>query len=104
GWRKVPVNDSVLGYIAREKEPSFEQVFIGKGSDIKTGEEFERKLYIIRKAVENLVRDSSIALKSYFYATNISSRTLIYKGLMMPGLISEFFTDLKDGSIVSSIC
>ena len=78
--------------------------FIKKGNGIKDDDDFERKLYIIRKSVENIVRDSSINEKTYFYATNISSRTIIYKGLMMPGRISGFFTDLKDPLVESSIC
>jgi glutamate synthase (NADPH/NADH) large chain len=104
GWRKVPVDNSVLGYIAKEKEPRFEQVFIKKGPGIKDQLEFERKLYIIRKKTENTIRDSKLTQKSFFYIANLSSRTLNYKGLMMPADIANFFTDLKDPSIKSGIC
>lgn len=104
GWRKVPVNNDVLGYIAKEKEPRFEQIFIKKNPSIKDQLEFERKLYIIRKKVENIARDSQMKQKLFFYVTNISSKTLNYKGVMLPADMSNFFTDLKDSSMVSSLC
>ncbi|MEI7640661.1 MAG: glutamate synthase large subunit [bacterium] len=104
GWRKVPVNDSVLGYTAKSKAPRFEQVFIKKGTAVKEALEFERKLYVIRKKTENIIRASLINQKDFFYVTNISSKTLNYKGLMLPSEMSNFFTDLKDESIKSAIC
>ncbi len=104
GFRKVPVDDSVIGEIARNCEPVFEQVFIGKDNDITDNDDFERKLYIIRKIIENKIRKIEIKDKKRFYITNLSSRTIIYKGLMMPEQIENFFVDLKDESIKTAIC
>jgi glutamate synthase domain-containing protein 2/glutamate synthase domain-containing protein 1/glutamate synthase domain-containing protein 3 len=104
GWRKVPVDSTVIGVTARETEPAIEQVFIGKGKGIKEQIGLERKLYLIRKHSENLVRGSALKQKSFFYITNLSCRTFSFKGLLMPEQVEEYFVDLKDESISSAIC
>jgi glutamate synthase (NADPH) large chain len=104
GWRKVPVDNNAVGYIAREKEPRFEMIFIKKGSNAADQMAFERKLYVIRRKVENMVKGASLKQKAYFYVTNLSTRTMNYKGLMMPDEIDNFFLDLKDPSVKSAIC
>lgn len=103
GWRKVPVDNTVIGKVARLSEPVIEQVFIGKGGKIKDQQDFERKLYIIRKQIEKAVKASRIKQKSCFYITNLSSSTFLYKGLLMPYQVEEFFLDLKDESVKSAI-
>lgn len=103
GWREVPVDNSVIGHTAQETEPEIEQVFIGRDAAIKDALQFERKLYLIRKRVENAVRASTIIQKSFFYITNLSSRTFSYKGLLMPDQVNNFFLDLKDPLITSAI-
>ncbi|MFH0772683.1 MAG: glutamate synthase large subunit [Candidatus Omnitrophota bacterium] len=103
GWREVPVDNSRIGVTAREAEPVLKQVFIGKsGADMPDELDLERKLYVVRKKTENLIRSSQISQKKYFYITNLSSRTLSYKGLLMSTQIKEFFLDLKDETIKSS--
>ncbi len=104
GFRKVPTDDSVIGDIARNCKPYFEQVFIGKGKNIENDDEFERRLFLIRKIIENKIRNLDIKDKKKFYITNLSCRTIIYKGLMMPEQIENFFIDLKDESIKTAIC
>ena len=104
GWRVVPTDNSGIGQGARSTEPFFEQVFVGKGKDPGEGLDFERKLYVIRKQVENSIRTSGLKQKGYFYITNISCRTFCYKGLLMPGQVEDFFADLKDESIKSALC
>ncbi|MFA5090060.1 MAG: glutamate synthase large subunit [Candidatus Omnitrophota bacterium] len=118
GWRIVPVDDSVIGKGAKNTQPVFEQVFIGRGGlepvkkyggsgQVKAeldGLDFERRLYVIRKEVENIIRTSGLKQKKSFYITNISSRTFSYKGLLMPGQIDNFFFDLKDENIKSALC
>ncbi len=103
GWREVPVDSSAIGKTARDTQPAIEQVFIAKGKDTKSGLDFERKLYVIRKKIENIIADSGLKQKSYFYITNISSNTFSYKGLLMPHQLESFFKDLKDESIKSAI-
>ncbi|MFA5116259.1 MAG: glutamate synthase large subunit [Candidatus Omnitrophota bacterium] len=101
GWRQVPVDDSDIGKTARETRPAIEQVFIG--SQLQ-GLELERKLYIIRRLVENSNRLSQLKQRSFFYITNLSSRTFSYKGLLMPKQVENFFLDLKEKELKSALC
>lgn len=102
--RKVPINDSVLGDIAKKCMPEFDQVFIKKGDNIINEDEFERKLFIIRKKIEKKISTSAIKDKKSFYITNLSCRTIIYKGLMTPEQVENFYLDLKDESVKTAIC
>ncbi len=113
GWRKVPVNDSDIGHTAKATQPMIEQVFIKFRHEAAEKEEerqvwdnlyFERKLYLIRKQVENYVRKSKLKQGPVFYITNLSSRTLSYKGLLMPHQLENYFPDLKEPSLKSAIC
>ena len=104
GWRRVPIDDSVIGEGAKNTQPIFEQVFIGRKKDIADEMLFERKLYVIRRQVENIILASEIKQKSSFYITNLSCRTLSYKGLLMPKQIDSFFLDLKNEDIKSALC
>ncbi|MDP2920971.1 MAG: glutamate synthase large subunit [Candidatus Omnitrophota bacterium] len=104
GWRGVPVDDSHIGKGAKITEPVFEQVFIARNKNLEDELDFERKLYVIRKEVENIIRSSSLEQKKSFYITNISSRTFSYKGLLMPDQLEDFFLDLKDESMKSALC
>jgi glutamate synthase domain-containing protein 2/glutamate synthase domain-containing protein 1/glutamate synthase domain-containing protein 3 len=104
GWRAVPVDNSDIGKTAKETQPAIEQVFIAKNTGIKTQLDFERRLYLIRKQVENTIRNSALKEKAFFYITNLSSRTFSYKGLLMPAQLERFFLDLKDEKIKSSLC
>ncbi|MDD2679801.1 MAG: glutamate synthase large subunit, partial [Candidatus Omnitrophica bacterium] len=104
GWRDVPIDDSDIGEGAKSTQPVFAQVFISKNKDLKEPLAFERKLYVIRKQVENIIRASGLKQKKAFYITNISSRTFSYKGLLMPGQLENFFIDLRDEDIKSALC
>ncbi|MDD5774205.1 MAG: glutamate synthase large subunit [bacterium] len=104
GWRKVALNNSEIGKTAQKSEPVIEQIFIGRNKNIKDQLAFERVLYIIRKRVENAVRNSDIIQKSFFYITNLSSKTFSYKGLLMPAQVENFFLDLKENDLKSSLC
>ncbi|MFA5095753.1 MAG: glutamate synthase large subunit [Candidatus Omnitrophota bacterium] len=104
GWRDVPIDDSCIGEGARAAQPVFGQVFIGRAKGLNDALGFERKLYIIRKQVENIIRASGLKEKKSFYITNLSSRTFSYKGLLMPGQLENFFLDLKDEAMESALC
>ncbi|MBN3040947.1 MAG: glutamate synthase subunit alpha, partial [Candidatus Omnitrophica bacterium] len=103
GWRQVPVDNSVIGKVARETEPVIEQVFIKRNPGLNDEVAFERKLYIIRKIIENTIRTSKLRQRAFFYITNISMRTFSYKGLLMPHQLGQYFLDLKDESLASAI-
>ncbi|MCU0665614.1 MAG: glutamate synthase large subunit [Candidatus Omnitrophica bacterium] len=104
GWRSVPVDNSCIGKTAQKNRPGIEQIFISCSDDIKDQLAFERRLYVIRKKIENIVRASEIKEKSFFYITNLSSRTFSYKGLLMPEQMDKFFLDFKDKSLKSALC
>jgi glutamate synthase domain-containing protein 2/glutamate synthase domain-containing protein 1/glutamate synthase domain-containing protein 3 len=97
GWRKVPVDDSTIGLSARGSQPEIEQPFIAKGKRVNNQLEFERRLYTIRRRLEKEIRAAG------FYITNLSSRTLAYKGLLMPRQLDRFFLDLQDEKMSSAI-
>lgn len=104
-WREVPVNDAMIGPVARRTQPVMKQVFIRRGKNIPDQQAFERKLYVIRKIVERRVGSlDEISQKDFFYITGLSSRTLIYKGLLTPSQVREYYPDLTDPLIKSGLC
>lgn len=103
GWRSIPVDDSEIGITAKNTGPVIEQPFIKKDKTLKGELDFERRLYVVRKKVENIIRGSAIKQKSFFYITNLSCRTFSYKGLLMPYQLDKFFPDLRDKDLKSSI-
>jgi glutamate synthase (ferredoxin) len=102
GWRDVPTDDSPVGPTATACEPGFRQVFIGRapGQDDMA---FERRLYIIRKRIEIAVRNSDLEEKSLFYIPSLSSRTLIYKGMLTGVQIEPMFPDITDPEVESAL-
>jgi glutamate synthase domain-containing protein 1 len=103
GWRTVPVDDSKCGPLARTNLPEIRQIFIGRGRATRDQAALERKLYIIRKRIERLVRESALADREYFYVPSLSSRTLVYKGLLLPEQIPAFYVDLVDPDMTSAL-
>ncbi|MDR0211127.1 MAG: glutamate synthase large subunit [Pseudomonas putida] len=97
GWRKVPIDTSVLGRLALERLPQIEQVFIG-GEGL-SDQEFAIKLFSAR-------RRSSVANAhdADHYICSFSHKTIIYKGLMMPADLSAFYPDLGDERLKTAIC
>jgi len=104
GWRAVPVDDNEIGKTARDTQPVMEHVFIGQLDKVKEQLAFERKLYVIRKKVENTIRASGLKEKPFFYITNLSSRVLVYKGLLMPEQLNSYFPDLQNENLKSCLC
>ncbi len=103
GWRDVPRESDVLGVVARSVEPFIRQIFIGRGKDAADGAAFERKLYIIRKRMENGVRSSGMSQASYFYVPSLSHRLLNYKGLLLAPQIAQYFPDLSHADMSSGL-
>jgi len=103
-WRTLPVNREVLGDLAKESEPEMEQVFIGMGEGMTDQRVFERELYIIRKGVEKfVVENKAITDKQTFYVPSLSSRTMIYKGLLKPEDFEPYYMDLLDKDVETSL-
>jgi glutamate synthase (NADPH/NADH) large chain len=103
GWRDVPVDNSGLGESVLPTEPVIRQVFIGRGDNCSDQQEFERKLFVIRKRIENRIRHSQIAQKGYFYIPSFSSRLLVYKGMLLADQVGSFYQDLADERMVSAL-
>jgi glutamate synthase (ferredoxin) len=108
GWRDVPTDNSTLGPTARASEPVMRHVFIGRdilpsttpgGLDLA----FERKLYIIRRRVENAVKASTLKQRGMFYVPSLSFKTLIYKGMLISYQLPAYFPDLRDPDIESAL-
>lgn len=97
GWRKVPIDTSVLGEIALSSMPQIEQVFINAPAGWSTID-LERRLYMVRRRIEKRVQDDA------FYVCSFSNQVNIYKGLCMPKDLPRFYLDLADLRMESSIC
>ncbi len=94
GWRDVPVVSSLLGKASRACEPLMKQVFIGRGPEITDDLAFERRLYVIRRMAADLVRYRDIPGGEHFYFSSLSSRTMVYKGMLTTTQLAEYFPDL----------
>src|SRR5258707_1271984 len=93
GWRDTPVNADAIGRVARASQPYIEQIFI-RGASPMTQDELERKLYVVRRRAELEIDASDLADKSFFYIPSLSSRTIIYKGLLLAPQIADFYNEL----------
>ena len=108
GWRDVPVDNSAVGYVARESEPVIRQIFIARNDTALSGnteseDAFERKLYVIRKVAENNVLKLGIKEEAFFYVCSLSCRTIVYKGLLLAHQIANFYKDLDDPAVTTAL-
>ncbi len=101
GMRDVPVYEDCLGKAARDVMPHIVQIFIGKGNLEMSADDFERRLYIIGKIAEKRIRKSGE--DNYFYFASLSARTIVYKGMLTPEQVNEFYLDLKDVDMKTAI-
>ncbi|WP_404329004.1 glutamate synthase large subunit [Mesobacillus maritimus] len=98
GWRTVPVDIRKIGKNAQNSAPIIRQLFVGANDNISDELSFERDLYIIRKQAENWAKKEQ---KSFYFAS-FSSRTIVYKGLLTPEQVDDFYLDLQDENFVSA--
>jgi len=103
GWRKVPVDLSACGDVAREVVPEIRQIFVGRAHSEQTQAELERKLYVVRKRVEKAVREAGMRDADMFCVCSLSTQRLVYKGLLMSQQIPQFYPDLNDPSMMSAL-
>jgi glutamate synthase domain-containing protein 2/glutamate synthase domain-containing protein 1/glutamate synthase domain-containing protein 3 len=103
GWRTVPTNPNACGWLARKAMPEIRQIFIAGGKSIKDRITLERKLYIIRKQVERAVREANLRDSETFYVASLSTRTIVYKGMLLPAQFIPFYADLSDRSMMTAI-
>ncbi len=102
GWRDVPVDNREIGTTARESQPVIRQVFVGKGPHTDGPVAFERRLYVIRKVIENTVDRAGIKEIETFYIPSLSSNTLVYKGMLIGTQLRGFYPDLSDPDMESA--
>ncbi len=103
GWRVVPTNGSSLGRTARQSEPFICQLFVGAGPHLEKPLAFERKLYVIRKRVENALRRDPQLSGERFFVVSLSHRTLVYKGMLTPQQLVDYYPDLQDERLHSAL-
>ncbi len=104
GWRDVPVNqDMPMSPAVRAKEPVIRQVFIGRGSDVIVQDALERKLYVIRKTASAAIQRLKLTHSKEYYVVSMSSRTVVYKGLLLADQVGTYFKDLQDPRCVSAL-
>lgn len=103
GWRTVPTGNANLGETAKKAEPYIRQVFVAKSPGLGDKMAFERKLYIIRKRAENEVRAKLLQGGGTFYFPSFSCRTIVYKGMLIPEQVAQYYTDLNDPAMETAL-
>jgi len=103
GWRDTPINGNMIGRLARNSQPYIEQIFI-KAAPGMDQDALERKLYVVRKRVESAVSETDMKEKEFFYIPSLSSRTIVYKGLLLAPQITDFYKELLDPELTSGLC
>jgi len=104
GWRDVPVNREMpMSPRVREKEPVMRQIFIGRGADVIVQDALERKLYVIRKTASAAIQALGLKHSNEYYIPSMSSRTVVYKGLLLADQVGTYYLDLQDERCVSAL-
>ncbi|MDR4500145.1 MAG: glutamate synthase large subunit [Nitrospirales bacterium] len=101
GWRDVPAKEEKIGDQARTTLPVIRQFFIAR--DLLNEAQFERKLYVIRKRITRAIRESAIADRDHVYVCSLSGNTIVYKGMLLPQQVAEFYPDLADPTLISAL-
>jgi len=103
GWREVPTDNSNLGESVKPTEPVHKQVFIARNPKVTTEDEFERRLYILRKTISATIYGKRERRISHYYPVSISCRTLIYKGMFLADQLRTYYPDLHDPDFESAL-
>ncbi len=103
GWRPVPTDPDAAGDLARRLMPTIRMVFVGIGDGVVDRADLERRLYLVRKAAENRVALELAPEDGIFHVVSLSSRTLVYKGMLLADQIASFYPDLCDPDLVSAL-
>ena len=102
GWRDVPVDNSDLGESVLPSEPVVRQVFVACGDNCPDQDAFERKLFLVRKHMDNEIRASGYD-KTAYYVASLSSRTVNYKGMLLASQVGNYYLDLRDERFTSAL-
>ena len=103
GWRTVPVASDILGPTVAGTEPAVRQIFVGRGGGTEAGDAFERKLFVIRKRIENGAAAGDTPGLDDFYIASLSCRTVVYKGMLLAPQLGDYYLDLQDERMASAL-
>ncbi len=103
GWRDVPTDDSVLGKSVINNKPLIKQFFIQKSENCIDETHFQRKLYVIRKIVHKKLHDGNLLEWEDFYIVSLSTRTIVFKGMVLAPNLSKFYTDFQNNKFKTAI-
>src|SRR5262245_59247284 len=103
GWRSVPVDNSCLSEMVKAVEPVHRHLFIARPKAMKEQQEFERRLYVIRKVVSNALYFAYKGKDIGHYTVSLSSRTLVYKGMFLSYQVAKYYKDVTDPRLVSAM-
>ncbi|MFO1482853.1 MAG: glutamate synthase large subunit [Verrucomicrobiaceae bacterium] len=101
GWRDLPTDNSTLGKSAKASEPFARQVFMKRPAGLADDLAFDRKLYVLRKVAHNAIRNDQV--DPCWYASSMSCRTLVYKGMLTPHQVGAYYLDLRDPDMDSAL-
>jgi len=103
GWRDVPTHNAGLSPRTKEVEPVIRQVFVARGSTDMDQDALERKLYIIRKKSGHAIQALKLRHGKEFYVPSMSTRTIVYKGMLLAHQVGEYYLDLADEAMVTAL-
>ncbi|MFN3855950.1 MAG: glutamate synthase large subunit, partial [Phreatobacter sp.] len=103
GWREVPTDNASLGESVKPTEPLHRQIFIARGPDIESEDAFERRLFVLRKVISNLVYDRNDPRTKGYYPVSLSCRTIVYKGMFLADQLGAYYPDLHDPDFESAL-
>jgi glutamate synthase domain-containing protein 2/glutamate synthase domain-containing protein 1/glutamate synthase domain-containing protein 3 len=102
GWRNVPTDNRFIGGTAREVEPVVRQAFVGRGKKVPR-DHFEWKLFVLRKRFGIEIGRLGLSEQAFIYVCSLSSRTIVYKGLLLADQVDKYFPDLSDERMTSGL-
>ncbi|MBL8520185.1 MAG: glutamate synthase subunit alpha [Betaproteobacteria bacterium] len=103
GWRDVPTSNEGLSPATIAVEPLIRQVFVARGSPEMTQDDLERKLYIVRKRSGHAVQALKLRHGKEFYVPSFSTRTVVYKGMLLADQVGKYYLDLQDPAMVTAL-
>src|SRR5882724_10280553 len=103
GWRNVPTDNSSLGETVKPTEPACMQVFIGRNGTAKSEDDFERRLYILRKSISQAIYQRRERGLAGYYPVSMSCRTVIYKGMFLADQLGKYYPDLHEADFESAL-
>ena len=103
GWRDVPTDNSTLGKSVKPTEPTHRQLFIGQGENDLSEDDFERRIYILRKSISGLLYERRGRNTAVYYPVSSSCRTVIYKGMFLADQLPTYYPDLHDPDFESAL-